>query len=212
MEKMQKVAIVVDDHALFTDSFTLLLEKFGNFDEVHVLNNHDERLDYFLKNPRKEIYLFLDYYLENQLGIEIIADIRRINKKVKIIILSSVTQAVAIRTILSARPEAFVSKIAGFDVVIECLAKLSNGENFYCPIVADILHEASKVEEVLLSSREIEILEYFAKGYSVNQTAEEFDLSRHTVVSHRRKMMKKTKTNSITELLSYVRKSGLILD
>lgn len=60
MEKMQKVAIVVDDHALFTDSFTLLLEKFGNFDEVHVLNNHDERLDYFLKNPRKEIYLFLD--------------------------------------------------------------------------------------------------------------------------------------------------------
>ena len=45
-----------------------------------------------------------------------------------------------------------------------------------------------------------------------NTTAEKFFLSKHTVVSHRRKMMKKTNTNTITELLSYVRKTGLIED
>ena len=67
-------------------------------------------------------------------------------------------------------------------------------------------------KEVWLSSREIEILRYFAQGFSVNETAEKFFLSKHTVVSHRRKMMKKTKTNTITELLSYVRKTGLIED
>ncbi|WCM41305.1 response regulator transcription factor [Flavobacterium sp. CBA20B-1] len=212
MENIEKVAVVVDDHALFTDSFTLLLEKVGIFDEIHVLNDAKMRMDYFLKNPRKEVYLFLDYYLGDQLGIEIVNEIRRINRKVKIIIISSVTQIVAIRTIISARPEAVISKIASFDVVIDCLNRLKKGTSFFCPIIANILEEASKVQEVLLSSREIEILEFFAKGYSVNATAEKFCLSRHTVVAHRRKMMKKTNTNSITELLSYVRKSGLILD
>jgi len=71
---------------------------------------------------------------------------------------------------------------------------------------------AARGKRSMLSVREIEILHYFAQGFSVNETAEKFFLSKHTVVSHRRKMMRKTNTNTITELLSYVRKMGLSLD
>lgn len=209
---MEKVAIIVDDHALFADSFSMLLQKYNAFDEVHVMNDDKERVDFFLKNSDKEIYLFLDYYLDGQLGIDVIKEVRRINKKIKVIIVSSVSQIVTVRTILASHPDAFISKIAAFDVVLECLNKLEKGKLFYCPTIKNILSEADSLQEVILSLREIQILEYFAKGYSVNETAEEFCLSRHTVVAHRRKMMKKTKTNSITELLSYVRKSGLISD
>jgi len=71
---------LVDDHALFADSFAALLEKMGMFNEVHTLNDPKKRLNYFLRNSRKGLYLFLDYYLGDTLGIEIINDACRINK------------------------------------------------------------------------------------------------------------------------------------
>lgn len=209
---MKKVAVLVDDHALFADSFAALLEKMGMFDEVHTLNDPKKRLNYFLRNSRKELYLFLDYYLGDQLGIEMINDTRRINKNVKIIMVSSVTHAVAVRSIMAFHPNAFISKASGFDTVVECINCLNEDKFYYCPIITKCLKELQEEKEIWLSSREIEILRYFAQGFSVNETAEKFFLSKHTVVSHRRKMMKKTKTNTITELLSYVRKMGLSLD
>jgi len=209
---MNRVAIVVDDHALFADSFAALLEKLEIFDEVHVLNDSKRRLNYFIKNSRNELYLFLDYYLGDYLGIDIINDVRRINKKVKIIMISSVTHAVAVRSIIAFRPNAFISKTSGFDTVVECINCLNEEKSYYCPIITKYLKELQEEKEVWLSLREIEILRYFAQGFSVNETAEKFFLSKHTVVSHRRKMMKKTNTNTITELLTYVRKTGLIED
>lgn len=195
---MNKVAVLVDDHTLFTDSFTMMLEKTEVFDEVQELNNTKKRLTYFRRNSRKEIYLFLDYYFGDNLGIEIINEARKFNKKIKIIMVSSVTQTMAVRTIMAYQPDAFISKASGFVHVVQCLEKISKGENFYCPVISSCLLELQQEQEVFLSSREMEILKYFAQGFSVNQTAEVFFLSKHTVVAHRRKMMKKTKTNSIT--------------
>jgi len=209
---MNRVAVVVDDHALFADSFAALLERLEMFDEIHVLNDSKKRLNYFIKNSRKELYLFLDYYLGDHLGIDIINDVRRINKNVKIIMVSSVTHAVAVRSIIAFQPNSFISKASGFDTVLECIKSLNEDKFFYCPIVSQCLKDLKEEKEVWLSAREIEILRYFAKGFSVNETAEKVFLSKHTVVSHRRKMMKKTNTNTITELLTYVRKTGLIED
>jgi len=209
---LSKVAVLVDDHALFADSFAALLEKLSMFDEVHILNDPKKRLNYFLRNSRKKLYLFLDYYLGDHLGIDIINDARRINKNIKIIMVSSVTHTVAVRSIMEFQPNAFISKASGFDTVVECMNCLNEDKHFFCSIITKCLKELQEEKEVWLSSREIEILRYFAQGFSVNETAEKFFLSKHTIVSHRRKMMKKTNTNTITELLTYVRKTGLIED
>ena len=209
---MKKVAVLVDDHALFADSFAVLLEKMGIFDEVHTFNDLKKRLNYLLRNSRNELYLFLDYYLGDSLGVEMINDARRINKNVKIIVVSSVTHAVAVRSIMAFQPNAFISKTSRVDTVVECISCLIEDKYHYCPLINQCLKELQEEKEVWLSVREIEILHYFAQGFSVNETAEKFFLSKHTVVSHRRKMMRKTNTNTITELLSYVRKMGLSLD
>lgn len=209
---MNKVAVVVDDHALFADSFSILLEKLNLFEEINVLNDSKARHKYFIKNSDKQIFLFLDYYLTNQLGIEIIKETKKINNNVNIIIISSVTHPITIKTIINLNPSGFISKTAGAHTIVECLQNIKEEKVFYCPFITQILKENSEYTNELLSSREIEILKYFAKGFSVNQTATFFFLSRHTVVAHRRKMMKKTNTNTITELLIYVRKAGLIID
>lgn len=63
---MKKVAVIIDDHVLFTDSFSLLLEKTKFFDDIYILNNNYSKLDYYIKNYRIELYVFLDYYLKKK--------------------------------------------------------------------------------------------------------------------------------------------------
>ncbi|WP_157501551.1 helix-turn-helix transcriptional regulator [Echinicola vietnamensis] len=61
-----------------------------------------------------------------------------------------------------------------------------------------------------MAPRELEILQLFTQGFSIDRTAELVHLSRHTIVSHRRKMMKKTGSKTILELLAFSQKHGLI--
>lgn len=56
----------------------------------------------------------------------------------------------------------------------------------------------------------MDMLYHFSQGNSIQETAEIAHLSKHTVVSHRRRMMEKTNSKSITELLAYARKLNII--
>ena len=79
-------------------------------------------MQFLLKTSKEtEIYLFLDYYLKGELGIDFIDQTRKLHKKMYIVIVSSVTKLPVIQTILSHHPEAIISKYSGFDVIIECI-------------------------------------------------------------------------------------------
>ena len=70
----------------------------------------------------------------------------------------------------------------------------------------DIQHQ----KPVIFSQRELEVLKLCAKGITIKEVASILILSKHTIVSHRRRMMNKTNTRSITELLDFVRESGIL--
>lgn len=213
MRFLYKSAVVFDDHQLFADSFSSLLEKTKKFQEVRVISDYESFLNYLLGDVRTEVYLFLDYYLaDGMLGVELINEVRRFRKSIHIIVVSSVSNPVAIKLIKSYNPEAIISKASGFNIVLKCLHSLNNKENYYCPYIRRILEQVTNEEVVVFSAREIEVLKHFAQGLSVVETAEKLILSKHTVVSHRRNMMKKTNSKSIIELLSYVRKHSIILN
>lgn len=61
----------------------------------------------------------------------------------------------------------------------------------------------------ILTPREIEIIEHFSTGLTVDERAKRLFLSRHTIAAHRRKIFVKTASKNITELLHFVRKGNL---
>lgn len=207
---MKKIALIIDDHVLFTDSFSLLLEKTKFFDDIYILNNNYSKLNYYIKNFRIDLYVFLDYYLGNDLGINLFKEIKITNKGAKIIIVSSVSEAATIHSIMLRQPHAFISKASGYDAILKCLASLKKNQEFYCSFILDAITSNNFDSKQTLTEREIEVLNYFSKGYSIAKTAEMLTLSKHTIVAHRRNMLKKAKVNSIIELLSYARKNGYI--
>lgn len=210
MKKNEAIAIVFDDHLLFADSFSALIERLELFRSVHTLSDERELIHFLIKHSQSPIYLFLDYYLKNKNGLPLINEARRLNKHITIIVMSSVISPTAIANILSYSPQGFVSKSSGFNAILECLTIINQGGQYISPSISEIVSNVNLSKKILFTARELEVLQYFAHGLSIAQTAEQTHLSKHTIVAHRRKMMAKANVNSITELLSYAREQELI--
>src|SRR5690554_2895854 len=162
MRFLYKSAVVFDDHQLFADSFSSLLDKTKKFQEIRVMSDYESLLQYLIEDVRVEIFLFLDYYLaDGMLGVEVMNEVRRLRKNIHIIIVSSVSNPTTIQMIKSYSPKAVISKASGFEIVLKCLQALSNKEDYCCPYIREILEQAINEEVVTFSTREIEVLKYF---------------------------------------------------
>ncbi|MCL4639625.1 MULTISPECIES: LuxR C-terminal-related transcriptional regulator [Olivibacter] len=210
MDKNNTIAIIFDDHLLFADSFSALVERFEIFSAVHTFDDKRELTHFLIKHSKMRICLFLDYYLKNENSLTFINEVKRLNRRIMIIVMSSTISPTAIKNILDNKPHGFISKSSGFDTVLQCLTAIADGSQYICPVISEIVAHAKNVEKIPFTDRELEILQYFSRGLSIADTAEKAHLSRHTVVAHRRNMMSKANVNSITELLLYARKHELI--
>jgi DNA-binding CsgD family transcriptional regulator/PAS domain-containing protein len=62
----------------------------------------------------------------------------------------------------------------------------------------------------IFSDRELEILKYLADGKKGKEIAEKLRISEHTVISHRKNMLNKTKTKNTAELVHFAVNKGII--
>lgn len=81
------------------------------------------------------------------------------------------------------------------------------GEPSYINVDVDEIHQPTKE---LLSKREKEILKYLAEGLNSGQIAAILSLSKYTVDTHRKNILKKTKSNSTSSLISISINEGWI--
>ncbi|MFD2034659.1 LuxR C-terminal-related transcriptional regulator [Belliella marina] len=210
MDRNNTIAIVLDDHVLFSDSFSSLLERLGIFKSVHAFNDEKELTQFLMTSSNNPIFLFLDYYLKEKNTLPLINEVKRLNRQIKVIIISSVMNPIVIGNILVYNPKGLISKSSGFDTILQCIKEVDRGTQYLCPVIDKIVAEMDLIKEIPFSARELEILQYFSGGMSIAQTAEQSNLSKHTIVSHRRNMMAKAQVNSITELLAYAHRLELI--
>ncbi len=212
MHQIEKpIAVVFDDHLLFAESFSALVERLKLFQTVRAFSDETEYIRFLTKHYHVPLYLFLDYYLPENNALTLINDTRRLNKKARIIVISSTTTPAIVNHVLTYQPHGFISKASSIDIVLDCLRAAEQGKPYLCPVIREIAGTKNPAGgSIPFSARELEMLQLFALGLSIAQTAQQTNLSKHTIVSHRRKMMNKVNAKSITELLAYARKNGLI--
>lgn len=58
--------------------------------------------------------------------------------------------------------------------------------------------------------RENELLQYLNHGYASKEIAKKLFVSKHTIDTHRRKMLSKSTCSSTTELLDFARRNAII--
>ncbi|MBK1897529.1 response regulator transcription factor [Chryseobacterium paridis] len=65
-------------------------------------------------------------------------------------------------------------------------------------------------QKIKLSERELDVLRYYAQGYTINKIAEKIFVSPDTIKFHRRKLFEKMQVSNISEALAFVTNNKLL--
>lgn len=213
MEDDFKIALILEDHKLFADTMAKILVDYGFFKNVLVFTNEQDLIKYVLNSHRKvsEQYFFLDYYVGQSTLPPLLAELRRLLRNPKVIVISGITNPALLHGLLPFKPRGIIHKIDDMTELITCLREIENGNSYYSETVTQLLQNKKETnKENPFSPREIELLGYFARGSSIETTAEALSVSPYTIAAHRRKMFTKAKCNNITELLMIARELEII--
>lgn len=205
------IGFILDDHTLFSESFAKILETYLPFEYVKSFSEEKALVNELVNlQTKKNVYLFLDYYIGNKMLPMVLSDIKRVAKKAKIIIVSSITSPLLINDLLIYKPDGLIHKSDQVTDIIECVKSIQKGIPFITPSVSNMISQGSSADTLLFSPREIELIYYFSLGFTVEETATAVNISPSTVATHRKKMFRKSNCNNITELLLLVREMGIL--
>lgn len=194
---MNKItSILIDDETEALDRLESLIEKFEFVKVLAKIDNSDIAAIEIIK--KKPHLVFIDVEMPRKSGFDIIKDVREQGLNPKFIFVTGYNQY-AIKAIRAAAFD-FLLKPVDIDELKDALNR------FYEMEIVDSNNVVPQyfIEKYSLSEREVEIIDHLIVGKSSKQIAEELFISKHTVDTHRKNILDKTKMSSIAELVGYL--------
>lgn len=198
---------IVDDHQMFLDGLQTMLSKNKKFDIVGSAQNGKEALD-SIKNTNVDIVI-TDINMPLMSGTELTIALKKDFPEIKVLILSMYNDREIIHEIVMSEAEGYILKNAGKKELVSALDRIANGGTYYSNEVMEIITESyvskQKTQEKTknLTPREIEILQLVCQELSTPEIAEKLFLSPLTVETHRKNILKKTKSRTIVGLIKF---------
>lgn len=104
--------------------------------------------------------------------------------------------------------------------ISDCIQYAKNNQSFLCNRIVQYIQNKEEVPAkersaihcngVSITQRERDIIELIAEGLSNKQIADNLNLSIHTVLTHRKNIMKKTNANNTAGLVLFALKNNII--
>lgn len=198
--------VLVEDHLLVRESWKEILGKDPGFQIVGESDNEDDAFEKIVKF--RPTVILLDINLKGKSSVDLMRKIVDTIPHPKIIVVSMNNEYFFIKKMFTFGIKGYVTKYSPKDDLIESIYKVANGETYFCSEVRKLFLE-NKQEDVKLSYKELEILKLISKGMGNKQIAAHWGVSVKAVESHKTKIYKKLKLNSIAELITYGKSRGM---
>lgn len=188
-----KSTIIVDDHLLFTNGLTGILEDIGL--KVHSTFSNAKDAITYLKNQNVDI-IFSDINMPIMDGIQFCKRLKKLQIETPVIMLSMYEDANIIKESFNHGAAGYLSKNSDRDDIIKALTSCLNGKEF---VNKNLLKE-DKISSVnkdkyqtkySLSTREREVLLHILNDEKNLTIAKELNISKRTVETHRKNIMLK---------------------
>ncbi len=201
--------LLVDDHRILLEGTKSVIEassqKFKVKDTAHSV---DLALELLKQNDYD--VLITDYQMPGMTGMELIQMAKAMCPDLKTIVLSMHDELSVVKELLKMGLDGFVLKSDTHQEIIEALNRVSVGKIYLSQGISQMLiHHSDKPNSSDLTPREQEIVKLIVKEYSTKQIAEILLISEKTVETHRKNLLKKTKTANLVGLTKYAFKHGL---
>jgi len=188
-----KSTIIVDDHLLFTNGLTGILEDIGL--KVHSTFSNAKDAITYLKNQNVDI-IFSDINMPRMDGIQFCKRLKKLQIETPVIMLSMYEDANIIKESFNHGAVGYLSKNSDRDEIIKALTNCLNGKEF---VNKNLLKE-DKISSVnkdkyqtkySLSTREREVLGHILNDEKNSVIADLLNISKRTVETHRKNIMVK---------------------
>ncbi len=196
--------LIADDHPLFRLGVSELLLGFPGVARVDEASSGVELLNKINEKPYDCI--ILDIQMPGESGLGILGRIMKIKPKARVIVFSMYPEdQYGVRS-LKAGAACYLTKNSAPDLLQEAVLKVSRGERYIIPSLAEKLGEealsgCTGLPHERLTDREYEVMTIIASGKSVSQTAAKLNISVKTVSTHRAHILEKMKLRNKAELI-----------
>jgi DNA-binding NarL/FixJ family response regulator len=204
--------LITDDHPVVRRGIRQILEDDNRIGLIHEAVNGKELID----RMKVQMYdvILLDISLPGSSGLDLINQIRKIQKSAAILMLSIHSEEMYAVKALRYGASGYLTKLSAPEELITAIIKVSKGERYISASLADkladiLISESEIPLHELLSARELEVLSLFAAGKTVVQIASGLYLSPKTISTYRKRLLVKLKLNTTADLIRYAIFEGI---
>ena len=205
--------LISDDHAIVRGGLKEIL--------VHDLENvvcgEAENAQQVLAQVQSHSWdlLILDITMPGRSGYDILGDLKQMQPKLPILVLSMHPEAEYAKRVLKAGARGYLKKESAPEELIQAVHKLLAGGRYVSSTLAEQLAQdlnegADRPVHETLSAREFEILVMIGSGKTVSQIAEELNLGVTTVSTYRARILEKMNMATTAELMRYALRNRLV--
>ena len=195
--------LFADDHQLILNGLiSIIKEKFPNA-EIHTASNKNQLFECLNDAENGFDVLIQDIKFGTDNANDFLGEIRKGFPKMKIMVLSSISDAVSINKIKK-KIDGYVLKSDPLSEILEAIEEIHSGSVYFSKEVQKKLEAFKNVEEVVLTLREKEILTVLMQERSTKEIADVLCISQKTVEMHRANLFVKLDVKNLTGLVKKV--------
>lgn len=191
--------IIAEDHQSIIDGIKLSLEFENDIELIGEANDGEALLEVVRKNSPQVV--ITDIRMPKCDGICATKSIKAEFPEIKVIAFSMFDQVEAVQQMKAAGASGYIMKNSSLNKLIQAIRTVAKGETFFDDSIS--FTDNSTKENILLSSREKEILRLIGEGKISQEIANLLFISKSTVDTHRKNILKKLQVYGKTDLIRF---------
>ncbi|MBR5932682.1 MAG: response regulator transcription factor [Treponema sp.] len=207
--KMTQKIVIIDDHTIFIQGLSLLIESCKDFSVTGSATNLNDG-EKLIKEQKPDLAI-VDLNLGDEDGLELIKTISVKYPDTKILILSMMQERYYSERCLAAGAKGYVMKDAAADTVINAIKTVLSGKIYLSEseqkrYIDSHFTENTKKQDAkslmdTLSDRQLQIMRLIGQGNGTLEISQMLSISTKTVDAHKEQLKKKLNCSTSQELL-----------
>jgi DNA-binding NarL/FixJ family response regulator len=208
--------LIADDHTIFREGLRMLLEA---ADDIQVVGEAENGQQAVAETKKLEpAVVLMDIAMSLLNGVEATRRIVKEAPATKVLILSSYSDEQHVQQAVEAGAAGYLMKETASKELLRAIREVCKGNSFFSPPIARRLLkqwrnrdlQIKSVVSPALTTRQIEVVQLIAEGYSSKQIAGLLAVSIKTVEKHRQALMDKLDIHEIATLTRYAISCGVV--
>jgi len=215
---MKKISVLlVDDHTVVRQGLRALLQAKEDIEVIGEAENGRKGVMQARKTPPDVVVMDVAMPLLN--GLEATRQIIKLVPGTKVLVLTSYGDDECVEQLMRAGAAGYLIKQTAANDLLKAIREVQRGNAFFSPIIAKRLRDQCREsfsagqpirKGAELTSREAEVLQLIAEGFSNKQIAGELSISIKTVEKHRQQVMNKLNIHDVAGLTRYAITKGMV--